>query len=283
MTYTELPERGVVFWPVGTGDSTTVVVDDEHVVQVDLCDRAGADEDDAVVAPVIDRLAETLPARDGKPYLAVFALTHADSDHCKGFADLLDSDIHIGELWATPRLWREYLEDDVEMCPDAEAFQAEAERRVAATLAAARAGGEPASGDRIRVIGSDVDRADHAYAELPREYFTYPGEAITLLDGEDVGEVFEAFVHAPFKDDCAAARNDTSLAMQLTLRDTDTEGHVLLFGTWPTKRSARSLTTARPSGPSGWRGRDARRAPLLEEGHVHDLPGRQGGAVPRPA
>ncbi len=286
MTYTELPERGVVFWPVGTGDSTTVVVDDEHVLQVDLRDMASADEDDAVSAPVIDRLAETLPVRDDKPYLAVFALTHADSDHCLGFADLLGSDIRIGELWATPRLWREYLEDDeddVELCEDAKAFQAEAERRVAATLAAARAGREPVSGDRIRIIGYDVDGADHAYAELPDECFTYPGEAITSLDGEDVGEVFEAFVHAPFKDDCAAARNDTSLAMQLTLRDTDTEGHVLLFGTWPTKRSARSLTTARPSGPSGWRGRDARRAPLLEEGHVHDLPGRQGGAVPRPA
>jgi hypothetical protein len=46
--------------------------------------------------------------------------------------------------------------------------------------------------------------------------------------------LFEAFVHAPFKDDCAAARNDTSLALQLTLREGDgedvTAGRVLLFG-----------------------------------------------------
>jgi beta-lactamase superfamily II metal-dependent hydrolase len=230
MTDTTLPDRGVVFWPVGTGDSTTVVLDEEHVLQVDLRDLVAADEEDALIAPVVDRLVDHLPTRNGDPYLAVFALTHGDADHCTGFADLLDR-VHIGELWATPRLWREYIEDDVELCEDAEAFQAEAERRVAATMKAVRSGREPASGDRVRIIGYDVDRARHPYAELPDLYFTYPGESITTLDGEDVGAVFEAFVHAPFKDDCAAARNDTSLAMQLTLRDADgTAGYLLLFG-----------------------------------------------------
>jgi hypothetical protein len=194
---------------------------------------ASADEDDAVVVPVVDWLAEALPTRDGEPYLAVFALTHADADHCLGFAELLDR-VQIGELWATPRLWREYLEDEVELCEDAQAFQAEAERRVTATLEAVDGGAQPASGDRIRIIGYDVDRDQHPYAELPDEFFTYPGETITSLDGEDVSAAFEAFVHAPFKDDCAAARNDTSLAMQLILRDSDgedvTAGHVLLFG-----------------------------------------------------
>jgi hypothetical protein len=227
MTDTRLPERGVVFWPVGSGDSTTVVVDEEHVLQVDLRDMTAADQEDALVAPVVDRLVENLPTRDGEPYLAGFALTHGDADHCTGFADLLDR-VHIGELWATPRLWREYLEDDVELCEDAKAFQAEAERRVAATLEADRAGREPASGDRVRIIGYDIDRDQHPYAELPDTYFTYPGKSITTLDGEDVSA---AFVHAPFKDDCAAARNDTSLAMQLTLRDADgAAGYLLLFG-----------------------------------------------------
>jgi phosphopantothenate synthetase len=33
----ELPERGFVFWPVGTGDSSTVVLDSgKTVVQIDL-------------------------------------------------------------------------------------------------------------------------------------------------------------------------------------------------------------------------------------------------------
>ncbi len=107
MTEIAIPNPGVIFWPVGTGDSTTIIIDDERVMQVDLHDMAGADEDDATYTPVIDRLSELLPQRDGQPYLAVFALTHADLDHCRGFGDLLGSDILIGELWATPRLRRE--------------------------------------------------------------------------------------------------------------------------------------------------------------------------------
>jgi hypothetical protein len=85
-----LTPRGVVFWPVGTGDSTTIVVDDEIVMQVDLHDMDKADDDANPEVPVIDRLVEALPTgEDGRPYLAVFALTHADLDHCQRFEDLL--------------------------------------------------------------------------------------------------------------------------------------------------------------------------------------------------
>src|ERR1700722_4233264 len=145
-----MPRRGVMFWPVGTGDSTTIVVDDDHVVQVDLHDMAKADDEGAVVTPVVDVLAACLPKRDGKPYLSVFALTHADLDHCCGFADLLEA-VTIGELWATPRLWREYQDSETVICEDARAFQKEAERRVAATRTAVGRGEKPASGDRILV------------------------------------------------------------------------------------------------------------------------------------
>lgn len=51
---------------MGTGDSTTIVLGDNLVVQVDLRDMKAADEDDAVVAAVIDRLEETLPRPDGE-------------------------------------------------------------------------------------------------------------------------------------------------------------------------------------------------------------------------
>ena len=230
MAVTPMPRRGIMFWPVGTGDSTTIVVDEDHVVQVDLHDMAQADRDDAVVTPVVDVLAACLPERHGRPYLAVFVLTHADQDHCRGFADLLEA-VTIGELWATPRLWREYEDGDAVICDDARAFQEEAERRVRATRAAAARGERPASGDRILVVGYDTDREQHAYADLPGEYLTGPGHAVTSLDGDDVSAAFEAFIHAPFKDDCAAARNETSLALQVTLRDPGgADGRVLLLG-----------------------------------------------------
>jgi hypothetical protein len=219
-----------MFWPVGTGDSTTIVVDEDHVIQVDLHDMAQADLDGAVVMPVVDELAAGLPKRDGRPYLAVFVLTHADQDHCRGFADLLKA-VTIGELWATPRLWREYEDADTVICADARAFQEEAERRVRATRAAVKRGARPASGDRILVVGYDTDREKHAYADLPDEYLTGPGHAVMDLDGKNMSAVFEAFIHAPFANDCAAARNETSLALQVTLKDpSGSDGKVLLFG-----------------------------------------------------
>lgn len=251
MTYAVLPDQGAVFWPVGTGDSTTVVVDGQHVLQVDLNDQSAADAEDAVVTPVIDRLLDVLPrTADNEPYLAVFALTHADLDHCRGFGDLLDSEIVIGELWATPRLWREYA-DDEELSEDAERFHQEAKRRVAATVAAAKQGREPASGDRVRIIGYDIDQDDHPYAELPDQYRTYPGQEITTMDGDDVSEHLTAFVHAPFKDDCAGERNETSLALHVLLRNPAYEdsGGILLFGDLAYETIKKIFTYSQPLRP----------------------------------
>lgn len=226
-----LPARGAVFWPIGTGDSTTVVIDDQVVLQVDLHDMAKADDDANPEVAVVDRLVEALPRVDGDPYLAVFALTHADKDHCLGFADLL-AEVQIGELWSTPRLWREFNDPDApEPCEDAVAFREESERRIEATRAALAAGGEPASGDRILVIGYDDEHSDHPYDDLPDRYKSWPGQSVTALDGHDRAGQFEAFFHAPFSDDCAAPRNETSLAMQITLTDeAGVNGKVLLFG-----------------------------------------------------
>lgn len=227
----DLPDRGAVFWPVGTGDSTTVVIDDDTVLQVDLHDMDKADDDGNPEVPVVDRLVDALPTKDGRPYLAVFALTHADKDHCLGFADLLDQ-VDIGELWSTPRLWREYNDPDVEdPCEDATAFRKESERRIEETRAAIAAGMEPASGNRILVIGHDDESGDHPYDDLPDRFKSGPGQSVTWLDGEDCAGRFEAFFHAPFKDDSAAPRNETSLAMQITLtHSSGTDGRLLLFG-----------------------------------------------------
>jgi hypothetical protein len=226
------PDLGAVFWPVGTGDSSTIVVDEQTVIQVDLHDLAKADDDGTQEVPVVDLLIEALPTgTDGRPYLAVFVLTHADKDHCAGFAELLDR-VTIGELWATPRLWREYsLPDAPELCKDAQAFQEESVRRVEATKNAVDNGREPDSGDRILVVGYDTDHDKHAYSELPTRFLAKPGDSITMLDGANYAGRFEAFLHAPFKADCAALRNETSLSMQVTLTENGgQEGKLLLFG-----------------------------------------------------
>lgn len=220
-----------VFWPVGTGDSTTVVIDDETYLQVDLHHREDAGQDEDPHAPIVDGLKDLLPDRDGEPYLSVFALTHPDEDHCKGFEHLLD-EVQIGELWGSPRVFREYKK---ELCDDAIAFREEAERRRDATI---EAGGDPGRGDRIRLFGYDEILEDEAYEGFPDRFLTIPGTSVASVDGQDRTGEFRAFVHAPFKDDSAGARNETSLGLQIGLSNGEGVGRALLFGdlSYPTLR-----------------------------------------------
>ncbi|TAK01989.1 MAG: hypothetical protein EPO39_13855, partial [Candidatus Manganitrophaceae bacterium] len=221
----QLPSRGFVFWPVGTGDSTTIVVNKQTVLQVDLHHMIQSEEDDTPHIPIIDYLVELLPKVDGKPYLSVFALSHPDQDHCRGFADLLKR-VRIGELWFTPRIFKEYKKD---LCPDAKVFCEEATRRVKKMI---DQGGLVKSGDLVRIIGYGEWLKENKYDGFPSDRLTVPGNAITSLDGRDCSSLFRAFVHAPFKDDGSAERNETSLGFQVSLIGEKTAGHAhaLLFG-----------------------------------------------------
>lgn len=219
----QFPTRGFVFWPVGTGDSTTVCVNEEVVVQLDLNHLQESEEEGDPHTPIVDRLEALVPEVADEPHLAVFGLTHPDQDHCRGFSDLLER-IHIGELWFTPRIFSEFTED---LCDDAVSFRDEALRRVEATIAA---GGDPGDGDRIRLFGASELLKEADYLGFPAEMLMVPGEAFTTINGEDLDGVFRAFVHAPFKDDIDADRNDASLALQVGLFDGDQAVRALLFG-----------------------------------------------------
>lgn len=218
-----VPPRGYVFWPVNNGDSTTVVVDSDLTLQIDLNHTSSGEEDDDPKTPVIDRLEAILPRKGGKSYLAVFALTHPDQDHCRGFAELLRR-VEIGELWFTPRIFREYKKD---LSEDAVVFRDETMRRVKATI---KANGDIGSGNRVRIIGYDTLLSESEFEGFSADRLTIPGHAITELDGTTAGDRFRAFVHAPFKDDADGDRNDTSRALQVTLWQGKTLGSVLFFG-----------------------------------------------------
>lgn len=222
-----------IFWPVGCGDSTTVVISDNEVLQIDLNDTAIAEAKDNEKIPLVDELVAKLPQKDGKPYLSCFVLTHPDQDHCRGFADLLKR-VTIGELWHTPRVFREF-NDGENQCDDAKAFRKEAKRRVAATI---RAGGDPGPGHRVRVVGYDDLLKEDDYCGLPLEFFTTPGQRVTTLDGVAIPERFAAFVHAPFRNDPADDRNETSLAMKVMIGSSNCAMSGLFFGdlAYPTLR-----------------------------------------------
>jgi hypothetical protein len=222
----EFPEHALIFWPVGCGDSTTIVVDRdaEVVVQIDLHHVSESEDDDDPRTPIVDELVALLPERDGKPYLAGFGATHLDKDHVQGFARLLD-EVTIGDLWFTPRvLWEQ---DQDELCEDARAFVAEAERRIKKM----KARGTVESGDRIRIIGFSDALEEHSdiYKNLPEGAVTTPGTEFHSIDGEHCSEHFRAFVHAPFKADAEAERNHTSFGLQVTISNgTDTLAALLL-------------------------------------------------------
>ena len=219
----KLPTCGIVFWPVGNGDSTTIVVDAETYLQVDLNHLEKSEDDDDAAWAVIDELVERLPTVDGSPYLSAFALTHPDQDHCRGFAKLL-KEVEIGELWFTPRVFGEYKKD---LCDDAKAFKEEAERRVGKTV---EANGDPGAGDRVRVFGYSDSLEEDEFKGLPDDRISVPGEELTVVDERDLSGSFRVFVHAPFKDDDAGERNDTSLAMQVALGDEANNLRALLLG-----------------------------------------------------
>ena len=219
----ELPERGLVFWPVENGDSTTVVIDSDTHLQVDLNHLDKAEDDDDPAWAVINELVDRLPKVNDRPYLSTFALTHPDQDHCRGFEKLLEK-VDIGELWFTPRIFGEYTKD---LCDDAKAFKKEAKRRVKKTIGTK---GDPGSGDRVRVFGYSEILEEDDFKDFPQDRLTVPGNELSMIDDKDMKDEFRVFVHAPFKDDDAGDRNDTSLGMQLTLYDGSKKLRALLLG-----------------------------------------------------
>ena len=234
-------EPKVMFWPVGTGDSTSIVIQDGIVLQVDLRNMNEADNSDSDRVALVDKLAENLPKVDGKPYLSAFALTHPDQDHILGFEELLNR-VTIGEIWFTPRV---FIENDQDMCEDAIAFKEEAERRVQETI---KAGGDVGSGDRVRVIGYDSLLDTDEFAGFPEDRLTIPGNSVTEIDGNDYEGEFNAFVHAPFAEETEGDRNNTSLCMQVVLGDDPSQGGVLLFGDIAYPRIRRIFDTTNEAG-----------------------------------
>jgi hypothetical protein len=90
--------------------------------------------------------------------------------------------------------------------------------------------GNVGAGDRVRIIGYDDLLKEDFYKGLPTSCLTIPGSIVTQVDGKDLKEKFSAFIHGPFKDDCDGERNDTSVAMQISLISGEAVGRALFFG-----------------------------------------------------
>lgn len=238
-------KKAAVFWPVGTGDSTTLVIKPNEVVaQIDIRHLEKADDPDEPEWAIIDHLVKVLPKKsNGRPYLALFILTHPDRDHIQGFAELLRR-VDIGELWHTPKIFRDQA-DEEQLCEDAKAFRAEAHRRRRAILANPT---NVKSGDRLRIIGHDDVLQDDKYKDIPEAFKSRPGHRVSMVDGIDRGQDFVAFIHAPFTNDQAQNKNNTSLSLNVVLFDGDRYGQFFFFGDreYPTIKRIFEETEAHP-------------------------------------
>ncbi len=160
-------ERAVLFWPVGTGDSTPLAVrGGEIIFQVDLRHTQKSEDEETDSAPIIDLLVENLPRIGGRPYLSTFALTHPDKDHVQGFEDLQAGPYRRAVV--SPRVFREH-DEDPGMCEDAQGLvRANAplvrmgclvgrhgppsQARKPVSLFQLLAGDQPAGGDDVREV-----------------------------------------------------------------------------------------------------------------------------------
>ncbi len=219
-------KKAVLFWPIGTGDSTTLILKPSEVVmQIDLRHLEKADDPDEPEWPIVDYLVKALPKKNGRPYLALFVLTHPDKDHIQGFEELLKK-VHIGEIWHTPKIFRSQSDQEA-LCPDAKAFRKEAHRRRKAIL------NDPdniKSGDRLRVIGHDDILKEDDYKDLPEDCKSRPGDKVSRVDGADLGGSFQAFIHAPFKDDQESDKNNTSVSLNVVIWEGEKYSQFFFFG-----------------------------------------------------
>jgi len=85
-----MPEKHqIVFYPVGNGDTSQIVLSQGRRVLFDFCHRTNADNADTPEIDLKKRLKEELDSA-GRDYFDVVAFTHADADHIQGSTEFFE-------------------------------------------------------------------------------------------------------------------------------------------------------------------------------------------------
>jgi len=111
----------IVFYPVGNGDTSQIVLSQGRRVLFDFCHRKKGEEVDTPEIDLKKRLKEELDAA-GRDYFDVVAFTHADVDHIQGSTEFFELQhaakyqgngrIKIKELWVPAAMAMESATDD---------------------------------------------------------------------------------------------------------------------------------------------------------------------------
>lgn len=224
--------KKMTFYQVDNGASVVVTLDDETHMLLDIKQKPDDTTDDDKTEDVHASLLKTLPKRDGRRRLTVFALTHADLDHCQGFSRVFfypgqgeddDELIGIDELWVTAEIFNEKLSGP------AKDVQKEARRRLRLWSDKDKHADAEKLGNMLVVFGrSDSEDLGH----LPASRHPGAGTVVKSIAGQTRSD-FELFVHCPFSyllDNDEELRNDTSLILQMSMTDGDSEAALLIGG-----------------------------------------------------
>ena len=224
--------KKMTFYQVDNGASVLVTLDDDTHILLDIKQRPEDATDDDKTEDVHASLLKTLPKRDGRRRLTAFALTHADLDHCQGFSRVFfypgqdeDNDelIGIDELWVTAEIFNEKLSGP------AKDVQKEARRRLRLWSDIDKHPEAEKPGNMLLVFGRS-DREE--LGDLPVNRHPGAGAVIRSVARQERSDL-EVFVHCPFSylvDNEEELRNDTSLILQLSITDGDSEAALLIGG-----------------------------------------------------
>jgi hypothetical protein len=168
----------IEFFPVDNGDMTLLTLESGKRVLIDINIRQTADDEDETDVPDVAAMLRDRLERDAdkRLYVDAFLLTHPDADHCRGLErhfhlgkpsnwKTADDKIIIREMWSSPIIFRRKCDVDGKLCDDANAWWAEARRRVA-HFRATESKSSIKDGDRIQVLGEDIDGKTDDLADI---------------------------------------------------------------------------------------------------------------------
>ncbi|CAA0121061.1 Uncharacterised protein [Halioglobus japonicus] len=160
----------ITLFPVDDGDMTLMQLADEDktCLLIDCKIRSAADDGEDDTPDVAHELRKRIKTdNNNRPYVDTMLLSHPDEDHCLGLrnhfwlgpvSEYADDDkpqsekrIIIRQLWSSPIVFRRATKKQP-LCDDAEAFKAEAKRRVTANL---KSKFSVSDGDKILILGED--------------------------------------------------------------------------------------------------------------------------------
>ncbi len=116
-----MQKHQIVFYPVGNGDTSQVVLSAGRRILFDFCHRKKADNEETPEIDLKKRLKDELDAA-GRDYFDVVAFTHADADHIQGSTEFFelqhaakyqgDGRIKIRQLWVPAAMVLESAAND---------------------------------------------------------------------------------------------------------------------------------------------------------------------------